>query len=206
MAPRREPARNNQQIYLVTFTTAERTPFFRHERWLLLLLNLLERHAAEFSLHDYVVMPDHVHLLLAFLGPLERAAQLVKGGFSYQAKRQLSWSGKIWQEGFYDHRIRDAHDYEEHQRYIATNVLTLPELLREQGGRHGSVSGLSLQPTPQRLRPHTQRTINGGTEVPPCQSTDAAWGSAGALSQSVAPLKANTASLQAQQNTVEGQR
>jgi putative transposase len=57
---------------------------------------------AKFTVHDFVVMPTHVHVLLT-LGPevsIEKAAQLMKGGFSYRAKKELGVQREIWQKGF----------------------------------------------------------------------------------------------------------
>ncbi len=77
--------------------------------------------AALYVLHEFVVMPDHLHLLLTPAPDLslESAAQLIKGGFSYRlgkAKR-----GLVWQESFTNHRIRDDQDYEHHAEYIRMN-------------------------------------------------------------------------------------
>jgi putative transposase len=36
-------------------------------------------------------MPDHFHLLVTPTETLERALQLIKGGFSYRARKELGW-------------------------------------------------------------------------------------------------------------------
>jgi putative transposase len=74
-----------------------------------------------YKLHAYVVMPDHLHLLITPSEAVEKSVQLVKGGFSFRAKRELEWSGEIWQKGFTDHRIRDEEDWERHLEYIRAN-------------------------------------------------------------------------------------
>ena len=72
----------------------------------------LYRREHKFLINCFVVMRDHVHLLIS---PLEvdmpRAVQFIKGGFSYRAKKELGVSFEIWQRGYVDHRIRDADDY-----------------------------------------------------------------------------------------------
>jgi putative transposase len=80
-------------------------------------------HYAEtnFLLHAFVIMPDHAHLLITPSETLERAIQLIKGGFSFRAKRELNWKGDIWQQGFTDHRIRDDEDWNRHLDYIRQN-------------------------------------------------------------------------------------
>ena len=79
------------------------------------------REQKKYVLHEFVIMPDHLHLLLTPAPEisLERAVQLIKGGFSYRlgkAKR-----GLVWQESFTNHRIRDDQDYVHHAEYIRMN-------------------------------------------------------------------------------------
>jgi putative transposase len=79
------------------------------------------RDQKKYVLHEFVIMPDHLHLLIipAAAISLERAMQLIKGGFSYRlgkAKR-----GLIWQESFTNHRLRDQQDYAQHAEYIWMN-------------------------------------------------------------------------------------
>src|SRR5208337_3945219 len=71
----------------------------------------------------YVVMPDHLHLLFTPIESVEKSMQLIKGGFSFRAKRELQWNGEIWQPGFTDHRIRDEEDWKRHLQYIRSNPL-----------------------------------------------------------------------------------
>jgi len=37
--------------------------------------------------------------------------QLIKGGFSFRAKRELGFTHNIWQPSYYDRRVRDAEEY-----------------------------------------------------------------------------------------------
>ena len=74
-----------------------------------------------YILHAFVVMPDHLHLLITPSESVEKSVQLFKGGFSFRAKRELKWKGEIWQPGFTDHRIRDEEDWKRHLEYIRTN-------------------------------------------------------------------------------------
>jgi putative transposase len=76
-----------------------------------------------YKLHAFVVMPDHLHLLVTPVESVEKSVQLIKGGFSYRAKRELDWTGEIWQQGFTDHRIRDEEDWNRHIDYIRTNPI-----------------------------------------------------------------------------------
>ena len=63
------------------------------ERNAMLLIDVLRMNVAagRFQLHDFVIMPDHLHLLMTLPGDItiERAMQLIKGGFSYRLKREF---------------------------------------------------------------------------------------------------------------------
>jgi putative transposase len=76
-----------------------------------------------YALHAFVIMPDHLHLLITPSGTLERAVQLLKGGFSFRARKEFDWHGEIWQPSFTDHRIRDEEDWNRHLHYIRSNPL-----------------------------------------------------------------------------------
>ncbi len=66
-------------------------------------------------------MPDHIHVLLTRAPDMaiERCAQLVKGGFSFAARK--STPGEIWQEGYHAHRIPDDEDLRNQTFYILNN-------------------------------------------------------------------------------------
>ena len=122
MIPKREVATHNGQTDFVTSNTAERRPFFRHERWARLFIELLYGYRPDrYRLHAFVLMPDHFHLILTPSASLELAIQCLKGGYSFRAKREFKWIGGIWGTGYSDHRIRDDEDLEILCAYIANN-------------------------------------------------------------------------------------
>jgi putative transposase len=124
MRPRRETNRSNEFAYFVSTQTEGRKPFFRHERWARLMLSTLNHYdGAGYKLHAFVIMPDHLHLLVTPIESVEKSMQLIKGGFSFRAKRELEWHGEIWQPGFTDHRVRDEEDWQRHLEYIRTNPI-----------------------------------------------------------------------------------
>ena len=81
------------------------------------------RDQGKFLVHEFVAMPNHVHLIITTLKDttLERAVQLIKGGFFFRAKKELGINSEIWQRGYVDHRIRDAGDYNQQRNYIRAN-------------------------------------------------------------------------------------
>jgi putative transposase len=111
--------------YFVTFSTWERRRLFIVESHVRLFLKTLYgyRMQRRFELHAFVVMPEHVHLLLTPTPnvTLERAIQLIKGGYSHALGVVLAREGEVWQRGYTDHRIRDAADFDVHRNYIHEN-------------------------------------------------------------------------------------
>lgn len=151
MRPKREEIRNSQSSYFVSTQTQGRKPFFRHERWARLMLSTLNRYdGTGYCLHAYVVMPDHLHLLITPFDTIEKSVQLIKGGFSYRAKRELEWTGDIWQTGFTDHRIRDGEDWKRHLNYIRQNPIDAKLVTDE---THYEFMGFPQGEFPQGLKP-----------------------------------------------------
>jgi len=109
------------RTFFVTTNTAGRRRLFQVESNAELLLNVLreDREKRRYRLHAFVLMPDHVHLLLtpAENVSLEKAVQYVKGGFSFRLKSKLS----VWQPSFSLRRIEDGRDFEAHLNYIHQN-------------------------------------------------------------------------------------
>jgi REP-associated tyrosine transposase len=52
---------------------------------------------------------------------LERAIQLIKGGYSHAFGQEFGKHKEVWQRGFTDHRIRDGADFESHRAYTHEN-------------------------------------------------------------------------------------
>ena len=111
--------------YFVTFSAWQRRRLFVVENYARLFLQTLYRYRREgqFQIHAFVLMPEHVHLLLtpATNVTLEHAVQLIKGGYSHALGEVLGRKREIWQRGFTDHRIRDDRDFVNHQNYIHRN-------------------------------------------------------------------------------------
>jgi len=172
MRPRRECATHNQQTYFLTSNTWERRSLFRNERWADLFLETLYHYRGKaYLLHDFVLMPDHFHLLITPLTSLERAVQFIKGGFSYRAKKELGSNMEVWQVGYSDHRIRNTEDFEKHKAYIFENPVKrgLCGLPQEYpySPAHG---GFELDLLPQGLKPLLNGSRNGASKAAPLQS------------------------------------
>ncbi len=86
------------------------------------------------QVEHFVVMPNHVHLLLSISAdtlPKSGSSQAPTptnsaiSGFVSQLKRDCGreMGENIWQRSFYDHIVRDDADYRNIWEYIDTNVL-----------------------------------------------------------------------------------
>ena len=172
LRPNREVATSNGQTYFVTSNTAGRKPFFRHERWAKLFVDVMLGYRPErFLLHEFVAMPDHFHALITPQESLEKAVQFIKGGFSFRAKRELGWAGDIWIAGFSDHRIRGEQDFEIHRRYIARNPVEAGLAGREGEFAFCSANGsFELDSFPRGLKPDSVGSRGGAAEAAPFQS------------------------------------
>ena len=98
--------------------------FQRDEIAELMVATLLKyRDAGEFELHEYVVMPNHIHLLLSLSDQqqLGRAIQLIKGGFSHSLREQGIVFRAVWEQRYHDRRVRDVNEFAEFSAYIRQN-------------------------------------------------------------------------------------
>jgi putative transposase len=115
--------RHKRHTYAITLSTFQRHRHFQRTAHAELFIATLFRYRDQgrFLVHGFVVMPDHVHVLItpALDQPTARSIQLIKGGYSHVAGD--SSSQEIWQSGHHEHRIRDAADYNSQFQYIANN-------------------------------------------------------------------------------------
>src|ERR1700733_1430996 len=134
--PMAHPARNaspmailsSARVFLVTTKTSMARRLLQSERNAMLLIDVLRLNVAagKFQLHDFVVMPDHLHLLMTLPGDvtIEKAMQLIKGGFSYRLEREFGYQGEVWQRGFSEERMNDVQRFVKHSAYIVHYTLS----------------------------------------------------------------------------------
>jgi putative transposase len=146
---------NLDRTFFVTTATAARLPIFRRDATANLLIETLARYRDEgkYLLHEFVIMPDHIHLLLTPSEEisLERAVQFIKGGFSFRLRR-----GHVWQQSFTDHRVRDVKDYERHREYIRLNpVQACLSVTPESYPYSSAAARIRMDNLPQGLKPYS---------------------------------------------------
>ena len=90
-------------------------------------INNIPKYYPNISVDNYVIMPDHIHLLLQIhsyidgrpmVAPtIDRVIKQMKGYIT----KQIGFS--IWQKSFNDHVIRGEKDYKEIWEYIENNLI-----------------------------------------------------------------------------------
>jgi putative transposase len=163
---------------MVTSATWGRRNLFAKDRWANLFLEHLFQHrGSAYLLHEFVLMPDHFHILLTPLTTLERTVQFIKGGFSFQAKRELQSSMEVWQRGFSDHRIRDFADYSRHVQYIQLNPVRKQLVTSAVEYPYSSARPeFSLDGIPQGLKPKSCEAASGAAKAAPFQRSEVPQG------------------------------
>lgn len=152
--------RTGDGTYFVTASCAQKMNLLQTNRAALLFIEVAEHYRSEgkFLLHEFVVMPNHFHLLISPLESLERALQLIKGGFSFRAKREIGLHGDIWQTSFYDRRVRDWAEWRRIREYIRDNPVRRGLAGKPEEWPFGSACGrFPLDEVPQRLKPPRQQ-------------------------------------------------
>ncbi len=109
------------QTYAITILTHSRRRIFHRTANAELMITTLFRYREQgrFLLHGFVIMPDHIHVLITPTESTAKAVQLTKGGFSFAVREQFV--GEVWHTGYHEHRIRDANDFQNQLTYIALN-------------------------------------------------------------------------------------
>ena len=91
----------------------------------------IETHYENVKIDNWVIMPNHIHMLIQIterINPFPTKAfdiSNVVGKYKASVTRAVGnafmHSGKIWQSSFYDHIIRNEHDYLSIWEYISGN-------------------------------------------------------------------------------------
>jgi REP element-mobilizing transposase RayT len=106
-----------------------------------------------YALSDFVVMPNHVHLLAAF--PSAEAMLLQCESWKHytgvQINQALGRQGRFWQTDGFDHLVRGPEHFEGLRRYIAAN----PSRAKLRSGEYLHYPREALEePAPAERAPH----------------------------------------------------
>ena len=98
-----------------------------------------ERELKLFSLRSWVIMPNHVHILIYPERDLSRITRAIKNYTGRRANEILERTGQaFWQNESYDHWVRDADGVERIVRYIEGNPVAAGFVARPEDWRWSS--------------------------------------------------------------------
>ncbi len=150
---------DRDRIFFVTTDLARGVaPLMPVERDLILEILATLRTPRTFLLLGYVVMPDHLHLLLA---PQQQSLIRVMGNFKsragYAIARRRRTPGAVWQPRYFDNILRRVRDFWEkleyiHQNPVEAGVVQRPEDWKWSSYRFYAKSGVApILPDPVDL-------------------------------------------------------
>ena len=157
--------------FFVTTKSSQSTALFQVHAAADIIVAKLQRYrdAGAYQLHAFVLMPNHLHVLLTPSGStsIEKAMQLIKGGSSHEIHKQLGARREIWQSGFHEATIRDATDYLSKIRYMHENPVTAGLAATPSDWAWSSASQrYRLDAIPQGLKPNSKQAQMSELEAP----------------------------------------
>jgi putative transposase len=113
------------KILFITFNVHGKKPLFRNPKACSFFLHTLRYYKPQlkFQLLGYVVMEDHIHLLMRTPSDVSISSivQKIKGAFGRKWKMMSHWKGPVWQKSFinstlhdgaaFKHRLNHIHDH-----------------------------------------------------------------------------------------------
>lgn len=115
---------HSHQSHFITFSCYHRLPYLTSDRTKDAFISALERARAkyQFCVYGFVLMPEHVHLLVS--EPVRRtiasAIQSLKKSSSLLAI-DVERATALWQKRYYDRNIRDYAEFIEKLQYLHRN-------------------------------------------------------------------------------------
>ena len=128
----------------------------------------IPEHFPQTTLHEFVVMPNHVHGVIAILpiplvgaqhccalprgttsegvrpGSLGAIVRSFKAIVAKRAHKELGWNGPVWQRNYFERVLRDGREFSNASRYIAENPMKWEWDRENPQGDRGTDSFLSL--------------------------------------------------------------
>ncbi|MEA1981779.1 MAG: transposase [candidate division Zixibacteria bacterium] len=142
------------KIHFVTFTVRNFIPIFKNKDIANTLVKILQFYSDKkiYTLHAYVIMPDHVHILLERLNDksISSIVQNIKKYFTYKYKNRSIVSDKfiikdgkfrLWQTGFDEVTIYSEKQYRIKYEYILNNPVKSGMVKKAEEYKWSSVVG-----------------------------------------------------------------
>lgn len=123
MPPRLHRYQSSNHLHFITFSCQDRLPYLQSPDSKALFESVLESRRIQygFNIHGYVIMPEHVHLLVSEppQQPLSKAIASIKREVSRQSKLSPFWLPR-----YYDFNVFSDRKKTEKLRYMHRNPVT----------------------------------------------------------------------------------
>ena len=110
--------------YFITTNTIDRRPLFIDPRVCRILVDNLRfyRDRGDFLLHAYVIMPEHLHLVITTVNVnVSGVMRNLKSHTAKDIRECLGCDGPVWQERFHDRGIRGMPQFRAMVEYVHEN-------------------------------------------------------------------------------------
>ncbi|MBP3412116.1 MAG: transposase [Oscillospiraceae bacterium] len=84
----------------------------------------IPKHYTDFSLLSYIIMPDHIHLIVG-IEQGDKPSSIPNAIKAFKRLTTKEFGEQIWQERYYDHVIRNEAELQTKIEYIETNPLRM---------------------------------------------------------------------------------
>lgn len=151
------------QTYFITAACYLKKYVLQSDRMAALFVDVLQyyRNEKKMLVHEFTVMPNHVHVLVTTAESAEMATKRVKGCFSTRAIKELGYRGKIWQPGYFEKTVHEYEQFWSFVTYIRQNSVKAGLEKHEQDWRFSSASGLfEVDEPPQWLKADRSSVVN----------------------------------------------
>ncbi len=161
-----------QRTFFVTSSIFGKRSLLQSGRSARLFIEVLYHYRKQqnYLLHEFVVMPDHFHVLITLGADIsvEKAVQLIKGGFAFRGGREFGFRAPVWHKGFSEVRVTTAESYSHLRDYIRVNPVKRGLAATCEDCPYSSACpGFELDPPPQRLKPTCEVAVGGIAQAMP---------------------------------------
>lgn len=156
------------RTFFVTSSIAAKRGLLQSDRAATLFIDVLYdyRSRQKYFLHDFVVMPNHFHVLIT-VGPdlsIERAVQFIKGGFAFRAGKEIGFVAPVWERGLSEVRVSHPKAAARIREYIIENPVLAGLAFRAVKYEYSSAHpAFELDELPPGLKPRSDMAGAFGT-------------------------------------------
>jgi putative transposase len=129
--------------HVVTTVTLDREPIFKESKAGEILLDaiLFGRRQQWYYLLSFVIMPDHMHLIIIPRDKnISECLKSIKGFSARRINSVFERKGPVWQNGFYDYILDNEEEVLSRMRYIENNPVRKGMVTRPESYKFSSIN------------------------------------------------------------------